>query len=134
MVYSRSKGWWQVYKDQGGLGIVDDAARRGWVPAGCLLETSVPPVTVAEATVLASAQPGLLAALPLASLVIVHSPSCDAPILRRNIVSKSYPGIALMDRLLQGDHEVDLVKGDTVHVFKRYNHWIYVRFTLPLAH
>jgi len=41
-------------------------------------------------------------------------------------VSTSYPGVALMDWLPQGDHELDLVKDDMLRVFKRYNHWSYV--------
>lgn len=32
-----------------------------------------------------------------------------------------------MDWQPQGDHELDLVKDDLLRVFKRYNHWSYVR-------
>lgn len=127
VVLRRSKGWWQVQRDPSGSGIVDDTVKRGWVPAGCLLETSVPPATaVAEATALASGQPGSPAALSLSSPAYGQFPMSDAPILSSSIISTSYPGIALMDWLPQGDHELDLVKDDVLRVFKRYNHWSYV--------
>lgn len=129
VVLRRSKGWWQVQRDPSGSGAVDDTAKRGWVPAGCLLETNVPPATaVAEAT----AQPNSPAALSLSSPAFGgHFPQPDAPILPSSIISTSYPGIALMDWLPQGDHELDLVKDDVLRVFKRYNHWSYVRRNTP---
>ncbi|KAG8854465.1 Adaptor for signal transduction [Tulasnella sp. 330] len=125
VVLRRSKGWWQVQRDPSGSGAVNETAKRGWVPTGCLLETSVPPATaVAEATALA--RPGSLAALSLSSPAFAQFPMSDAPILSSSIISTSYPGIALMDWLPQGDHELDLVKDDMLRVFKRYNHWSYV--------
>lgn len=126
VVLRRSKGWWEVQRDPTGSGAVDDRARRCWVPAGCLLETSVPPATaISEALVVASAQPPSPSPQNLASPVGAK-PMSDSPILPSSIVSTSYPGVALMDWQPQGDHELDLVKDDLLRVFKRYNHWSYV--------
>ncbi|KAG9045934.1 Adaptor for signal transduction [Tulasnella sp. UAMH 9824] len=126
VVLRRSKGWWEVQRDPTGSGAVDDRARRCWVPAGCLLETSVPPATaISEALVVASAQPPSPSPQNLASPV-GNKPMSDSPILPSSIVSTSYPGVALMDWQPQGDHELDLVKDDLLRVFKRYNHWSYV--------
>ncbi|KAG8907673.1 Adaptor for signal transduction [Tulasnella sp. 403] len=129
VVLRRSKGWWQVQRDPSGTGVVDERQRKAWVPAGCLLETSVPPTTaIAEAAIVASAQPSSPSAYDVRSLQspVSSLPMSDAPILPSSIVSTSYPGIALMDWLPQGDHELDLVKDDILRVFKRYNHWSYV--------
>ncbi|KIO25884.1 hypothetical protein M407DRAFT_75155, partial [Tulasnella calospora MUT 4182] len=125
VVLRRSKGWWEVQRDPTGSGTVDDRARRCWVPAGCLLETSVPPATAISQ---ALSQPPSPSPSPqnLAS-PIGGKPMSDSPILPSSIVSTSYPGVALMDWQPQGDHELDLVKDDLLRVFKRYNHWSYVR-------
>jgi len=48
------------------------------------------------------------------------------PILPLSIVSTSFPGIALMDYKKKGDEELDLVKDDSLRVFKRYHHRSYV--------
>jgi hypothetical protein len=47
-------------------------------------------------------------------------------------VSTSFPGYALMDYKKKGDEELDLFKDDVLRVFKRYNHWSYVR-SFPMA-
>lgn len=122
VVLRRSKGWWEVQRDPTGSGTVDDRARRCWVPAGCLLETSVPPATAISQ---ALSQPPSPSPQNLAS-PIGGKPMSDSPILPSSIVSTSYPGVALMDWQPQGDHELDLVKDDLLRVFKRYNHWSYV--------
>ena len=49
------------------------------------------------------------------------------PILPLSIISTSFPGIALMDYKKKGDEELNLAKDDALRVFKRYNHWSYVR-------
>ncbi|KAG9017107.1 Adaptor for signal transduction [Tulasnella sp. 427] len=126
VVLRRSKGWWEVQRDPTGSGVVDERARRCWVPAGCLLETSMPPATaISEALILASTQPPSPSPQNLASPVGAK-PMSDAPILPSSIVSTSYPGVALMDWQPQGDHELNLIKDDLLRVFKRYNHWSYV--------
>jgi bZIP factor len=38
-----------------------------------------------------------------------------------------------MDYKKKGDEELDLVKDDSLRVFKRYNHWSYVCVPFPLA-
>lgn len=48
------------------------------------------------------------------------------PILPLSIISTSFPGIALMDYSKKGEEELELVEGDQLRVFKRYNHWSYV--------
>lgn len=41
VIFSRGKGWWSVQRDKNGY--VDlDPQKQGWVPAGCLLETTAP--------------------------------------------------------------------------------------------
>lgn len=116
IILHRARGWWNVQCDPQGTGIVDpDNGRSGWVPAGCLLETRVPVATaVAEAA--GSASPSAVAG--------------KSPILPLSIISTSFPGVALMDYHKKGDEELELFKDDTLRVFKRYNHWSYVRTTL----
>jgi protein STE50 len=107
-----------VQRDPSGSGIVDaDMSKQGWVPAGCLLETNVP---VASAIKLASsgeASPKTPA---------TAGSGKKTPILPLSIISTSFPGIALMDYEKKGEEELDLVKDESLRVFKRYNHWSYV--------
>ncbi|KAG8687767.1 Adaptor for signal transduction, partial [Ceratobasidium sp. 394] len=50
IIIGRAKAWWIVQRDSPGTGILEENATHSWVPAGCLLETSVPPATaVSEA-------------------------------------------------------------------------------------
>jgi hypothetical protein len=53
-------------------------------------------------------------------------PQAKAPILPQNVISTCYPGMTLMNYQVRGDHELELVKNETLRVFKRYNHWSYV--------
>ena len=116
IILSRARGWWVVQRDPAGSGQVEpDSSKQGWVPAGCLLETSVPVATaIAEATSRgggassSAAQPD------------------STPILPLSILSTSFPGVALMDYTKKGPEELTLAKDDTLRVFKRYNHWSYV--------
>ncbi|KAI0675512.1 hypothetical protein C8Q78DRAFT_963716 [Trametes maxima] len=114
IIVSRARGWWVVQRDPAGTGQVEqDPSKQGWVPAGCLLETKVPVATaIAEATTRDGATPPL-------------TPSGTTPILPLNILSTSFPGIALMDYKKKGEEELDLQKDDFLRVFKRYNHWSY---------
>ena len=73
-------------------------------------------VAIAEAT----ARGGMAGSPP-------PSPPGTTPILPLSILSTSFPGIALMDYKAKGEEELDLMKDDTLRVFKRYNHWSYVR-------
>lgn len=115
IILQRARGWWIVQRDPAGTGIIEnDASKQGWVPAGCLLETSVPVATaVAEASG-------------------ANMDTEAKPILPVNIMSTSFPGVALMDYHERGEAELDLQEGDIVRVFKRYNHWSYVRHFYPL--
>ena len=115
IILSRARGWWVVQRDPAGSGVVEpDTSKQGWVPAGCLLETSVP---VASAIAEARGQTG--DASPT-------SPAGKTPILPLSILSTSFPGIVLMDYKKKGEEELDLAKDDSLRVFKRYNHWSYV--------
>jgi len=117
VIQSRSRGWWVVQRDPTGSGSVEQNARQGWVPAGCLLETNMPVASaIHEAQ---SAKPNT------PSPTSAHSKS--TPILPSSIISTSFPGIALMDYVRKGEEELDLAKDDSLRVFKRYNHWSYVR-------
>ena len=119
IILSRARGWWVVQRDQTGNGILDtDPTRQGWVPAGCLLETNVP---VASAIAEANAARASATGSP------PSSPTSKTPILPLSILSTSFPGVALMDYRAKGEEELNLVKDDLLRVFKRYNHWSYVR-------
>jgi hypothetical protein len=119
IILSRARGWWVVQRDPAGSGLVEpDTTKQGWVPAGCLLETNVPVATaIADATARTGAASGSLPSTPPGA----------TPILPLSILSTSFPGIALTDYKKKGDEELDLVKDDSLRVFKRYNHWSYVR-------
>jgi len=111
IILSRSRGWWVVQRDPTGSGVIDpNIAKQGWVPAGCLLETNVP---VASAIAEAKGNSG-------------SGDSSRTPILPLSIISTSFSGVALMDYNKKGDEELELVEGDQLRVFKRYNHWSYV--------
>lgn len=108
-----------MQRDPAGHGVVDtDSSKQGWVPAGCLLETNVPVAkAIAEANAARISENGSPPA----------SPASKTPILPLHILSTSFPGVALMDYRKKGEEELDLVKDDLLRVFKRYNHWSYVR-------
>jgi len=80
-----------------------DPAKQGWVPAGCLLETTSP-VTCTDS-----------------SQGITRE-----PIPPSNILTTSYPGVALVEYKAKTDDEIDLAVDDQLRVFKRYNYWSYV--------
>lgn len=124
IIRSREKGWWVVQRDVAGTGVPstnpEDAPK--WIPAGCLLETTLPPNQAIAET---------WAAVPPSSSPTVTSPtaagaSTKRPILPAHIISTSFPGITLMGYGDKGEHELNLVRGDVLRVFKRYNHWSYV--------
>ncbi|THH30709.1 hypothetical protein EUX98_g3470 [Antrodiella citrinella] len=117
LILSRARGWWVVQRDPEGSGAVEpDLTKQGWVPAGCLLETSVPVASaIAEATARGSAD----------TPPTTPGGTGKTPILPLSILSTSFPGIALMDYKKKGEEELDLVKDDQLRVFKRYNHWSY---------
>ncbi len=128
IILSRARGWWVVQRDPAGSGLVEpDTTKQGWVPAGCLLETSVPVATaIAEATARGTSSTGGVSP-PL-------SPAGSTPILPLSILSTSFPGIALMEYKKKGEEELDLAKDDSLRVFKRYNHCSYVSLKVcPIA-
>lgn len=119
VISARAKGWWVVQRDLGGSGLVDEFAEKCWVPAGCLLETNIPP---RDAIFEAGGSPHNSS--PSAALIP------NGAIYPTSIVSTSFPGVALMSYSPKGEYELNLVKDDVLRVFKRYNHWSYVRFLL----
>lgn len=128
IILSRTKGWWVVQRDVDGTGQVDETT-KGWVPAGCLLETTVPPATaVSEAK---SSSPSYTGGYTINGEA--SSPLLKAPILPTSIISTSFPGIALMNYSAKGEYELHLTKDDVLRVFKRYNHWSYVCFSCCFA-
>jgi len=123
IILSRARGWWVVQRDPTGSGVVHtDDVKQGWVPAGCLLETNVP---VASAIAEATASGKTNGSGSSNSDSPPDTPVHKTPILPLSIISTSFPGLALMDYKKKGEEELDLVKDDTLRVFKRYNHWSY---------
>ncbi|KAI0788857.1 hypothetical protein C8Q75DRAFT_192738 [Abortiporus biennis] len=120
IILSRARGWWVVQRDPAGSGNVEqDINKQGWVPAGCLLETKIPVATaIAEATATTKSNGGEISPT-------TPGGTRKTPILPLSILSTSFPGIALMDYKKKGEEELDLVKDDSLRVFKRYNHWSY---------
>lgn len=100
-----------------------DEAPKGWVPAGCLLETNIPPAVAISEAKGAISSPRTARSSPNWSPPVAHK----SPILPSKIISTSFPGIALMNYSGKGEHELSLTRGDVLRVFKRYNHWSYVR-------
>ncbi|KAF7370918.1 hypothetical protein MSAN_00725700 [Mycena sanguinolenta] len=90
-------------------------------PQAVFLETKVP---VASAIAEATAAKGNISSSS-GSDSPPDTPVSKTPILPLSIISTSFPGIALMDYKKKGEEELDLVKDDSLRVFKRYNHWSY---------
>ncbi len=111
VVLSRARGWWVVRRDSTDLGAVKSGTRTDkWVPAGCFLETSVP---VASA----------IAAAKGSSVIIDPA---RTPFLLSSFISPNYPVVAFMDHEGKGEGGLNLVEGEQLAVFKRFNHWSYV--------
>ncbi|PWN88699.1 hypothetical protein FA10DRAFT_303631 [Acaromyces ingoldii] len=176
IVLSKAKGWWIVQRDTQATGTPDVTGvvrkepetegelgeainggeiKSGWVPAGCLIETSRPLAAIVDVQALATTDKpgdGVMAAAqaqaieggnvgdggdasapsPLSSS---GTPSPDkgalsakmalAPIPPQLITSSSTPGILLMDYKAPQDGIPSLPAGTRLRVFKRYNHWSY---------
>lgn len=161
VVINKAKGWWIVQRDAKGDGAgdvvysvpasegnsADDDSitysnyraeyASGWVPAGCLLETSRPLGSIVDAEVVSSRMrsgPSTISnpSTPTFSTISGSSGSTSggkvdakrASIPPALITSTSTPGIMLMDyQSAEGD--LDLRKDERLRVFKRYNHWSY---------
>lgn len=122
LVLSKAKGWWIVQRDPSGLGATNpDSSLAGWVPAGCLLELARPPAASGGAFGAMAAQHGGVS-------------SGRDKLRLADIVSTSYPGVALMSYTQSGGDEMNLDKDDVMWVFKRYSHWSYVRALLYSPH
>ncbi|KAG9125794.1 Adaptor for signal transduction [Ceratobasidium sp. 392] len=111
IIIGRAKGWWIVQRDSPGTGVLEDNAKHSWVPAGCLLETSVPPATAVSEAV--------------GRLITDYGATDYRPIMPMHLTSTSFSGVALRTYHVKGDEELELMKDEYVRVFKRYNHWSY---------
>ncbi|QRV88982.1 VTS1 RNA-binding family SAM domain protein [Ceratobasidium sp. AG-Ba] len=111
IIIGRAKGWWIVQRDPTGTGILEENGKHSWVPAGCLLETSVPPATAVSEAV--------------GRQVNDYGRADYRPILPMHLTSTSFSGVALRTYHVKGDEELELMKDEFVRVFKRYNHWSY---------
>lgn len=157
VVINKAKGWWIVQRDakRGGAGDVvysvpaSEASAEeedgvtysnyraeyasGWVPAGCLLETSQPLGSIVDAEAGSSharsgpttiSNPSTPTALSIPGSNGANLDARRAAIPPALITSTSTPGIMLMDyHSAEGD--LDLRKDERLRVFKRYNHWSY---------
>ncbi|KZT59871.1 hypothetical protein CALCODRAFT_449515 [Calocera cornea HHB12733] len=111
IILQRFKGWWVAQRDLTGDGIADPASERGWVPAGCLLE-------------LTSTRSAAFAKLSWTGRTPAGDPAL-IPMMATSITSTQFPAFALKDYQASGKYELTLRKGDSLRVFKRYNHWAY---------
>lgn len=120
-----------MQRDVAGTGVPstspEDAPK--WIPAGCLLETILPPAQAIADTRANGPQSQSLS--PTTSPISATSNPSKRPILPSHIISTSFPGITLMPYGYgdnpKGEHELTLNRGEVLRVFKRYNHWSYVR-------
>ncbi|KAN0063768.1 hypothetical protein ACQY0O_003818 [Thecaphora frezii] len=173
MVLNKAKGWWVVQRDGKGDGTgdivysvptseLDESATgvtyqaeiaSGWVPAGCLLETSRPLAQITEPGTLSAGRygrdrsgsvtnssPNTPTVASAAAAVIAPSATSGASgsgmadangvstarasIPPSYITSTSTLGIMLMD-YHSAEDGLELRKDDRLRVFKRYNHWSY---------
>lgn len=158
VVINKAKGWWIVQRDTKGDGVGDmvysvpasEATSgddkgtiysnyraeyaSGWVPAGCLLETSRPLGSIVDAEVVSSnlrSGPSTISNPSTPTFSIISGSSIGGKVDAKRasippalITSTSTPGIMLMDyQSAEGD--LDLKKDGRLRVFKRYNHWSY---------
>ncbi|GAA5964435.1 hypothetical protein JCM8115_006313 [Rhodotorula mucilaginosa] len=119
VILSKTKGWWVVHRDQAPTTSATSpnpdrhrpARKSAWVPAGCLLETSVPPLSLLPADAAGDSS--------------AHGNAASVPIPPSLVVSVSTPGVALMDYSPRGSGELEVRKGQPLRILKRYNHWSY---------
>ena len=115
IILNRARGWWVVRRDASGSGQPDlEQSGQGWVPAGCLLETSMP-VAQAIATTRSSAYTRF-----------------NTPIIPSIIVSTSYPAVVGYPyRKKEGKEELHFMEDDELRVFKQHNNWSDVCLSAP---
>ncbi|GAA5963678.1 hypothetical protein JCM3765_003541 [Sporobolomyces pararoseus] len=128
IILSKTKGWWVVHRDGSNLSDPSQPSKSAWVPAGCLLETSVPPLSLSSSDNPPRGGGGGGGEI---------SNAASIPILPSYVVSVSTPGIALMDYSPSkinnttggggggGIGELEVKKGQSLRILKRYNHWSY---------
>ncbi|KAM0787628.1 hypothetical protein ACM66B_003694 [Microbotryomycetes sp. NB124-2] len=111
VVISKTKGWWVVHRDFGPSASNDTTPRKSaWVPAGCLVETTVSVLSLATSDQLAHSSPGN---------------ASNVPIEPSYVLSVSTPNVALMDFERNGSDELSVKRGTPLRVLKRYNNWSY---------
>lgn len=145
IVLAKAKGWWALRRDsvadgQGDIYFPKDVARpgqppyleiwTGWVPAGCLLETSRP-----VADLLFAQAGGLISpAASIARSALTAGPSTPTKTLRYELVHAPIPlsivlssgtfGTMLAD-FEAPDGQLRVQANERLRVFKRHNHWSY---------
>ncbi|GAA5909316.1 hypothetical protein JCM8208_005642 [Rhodotorula glutinis] len=181
VILSKTKGWWVVHRDYAPAPSSSTSTsssspsaqlssstssnpdpysaaprKSAWVPAGCLLETSVPPLSLFGASAAATGEassPSAAKTPTSATSTFAGAPSSSStststsvtasaasaaagvpahegnaalvPIPPALVVSVSTPGVALMDYVRRGAGELEVRKGATLRILKRYNHWSY---------
>ncbi|BGP24212.1 MAKKKK cascade protein kinase regulator Ste50 [Rhodotorula toruloides] len=132
VILSKTKGWWVVHRDHPSSLSSPTSSnpdyslaprKSAWVPAGCLLETSVPPLSLLTNSSDPAPNPSTTKS---SQGVSAHEGNAaSVPIPPSYVVSVSTPGVALMDYAPRGPGELEVKKGQPLRILKRYNHWSY---------
>ena len=109
VIISKTKGWWVVHRDFGPSSANDNTPRKSaWVPAGCLVETTISALSLA-------------ASQDISSSKLSPGNASNVPIEPTYVLSVSTPNVALMDFERNGSDELSVKKGTPLRVLKRYN-------------
>ncbi|WFD01515.1 hypothetical protein MOBT1_000181 [Malassezia obtusa] len=140
IVLAKAKGWWALRRDSladghGDVYLPSDLGERravevwtGWVPAGCLLETSRPIADLLFAhtggALAAATRYARTAATETAPRRTLRQELIHAPLPLAIVLSSGTHGTMLAP-FDAPDGTLHLVANERLRVFKRYNHWSY---------
>lgn len=140
IVLSKTKGWWTLRRDSladghGDVYLPDceqvgfRGARAelwtGWVPAGCLLETTRPLGVLTDVTSSASSLAASFAGIALTSPGGLRRIDLARLPIPLTMVTQSGTAGMLCTDFHAPDGSMQLSAGERLRVFKRYNYWSY---------